>query len=345
MWAAVGAVAASAGPVLGGLLITFSWRWIFLINIPLVAATVLIGLRSLPSDGERHTRHLDVLGAILVFAATGLVCTALVQISAWPARRIGGAFSLAVLLIVVFVIHVRRHPDPIIAPRLFTAHRFRAGALGILTYYVGFAVILLSSTLLLTEIWHYTALRTALAMPRPDRRQRPGSVLGAHRRSGRIPHNHPDRIGSFALAGAWPLVALGATSSIDRGSAESAVVGHGQRPHPARPVRHRISGTNSRPFIRLRGTRDGTPTRLSIRRSPPRRRPRRPHHTQLGRSAPRMGAGHRQRWNNPAHWAPELLPRTARAQKPRFALPAVSEWIPRHRVKPLNMPWSSRIWS
>ena len=56
VWAAVGAVAASGGPVLGGLLITFSWRWIFLINIPLVAATVLIGVRTLPSDGERHTQ-------------------------------------------------------------------------------------------------------------------------------------------------------------------------------------------------------------------------------------------------------------------------------------------------
>ncbi len=212
VWAAVGAVAATAGPVLGGLLITFSWRWIFLINIPLVAATVLIGLRSLPSDGERRTRRLDVLGAVLVFAATGLVCTALVQVSSGPAWRIGGAFCLALLLIVVFVIHVRRHPDPIIAPRLFTAHRFRAGALGILTYYVGFAVILLGSTLLLTEVWHYTALRTALAIaPGPIA----ASVLAPF--SGRIAARVGFRsiilTGSilFALAGAWPL-AHGATS-------------------------------------------------------------------------------------------------------------------------------------
>lgn len=85
VWAAVAAVAASGGPVLGGLLITLSWRWIFLINIPLVAATIVTGLRSLPADGERHIRRLDVLGATLVFAATGLVCTALVQTSVWPA--------------------------------------------------------------------------------------------------------------------------------------------------------------------------------------------------------------------------------------------------------------------
>jgi EmrB/QacA subfamily drug resistance transporter len=214
VWAAVGAVAASAGPVLGGLLITFSWRWIFLINIPLVAATILIGLRSLPADGERHTRRLDLLGAVLVFAATALVCTALVQISAWPAWGVWGAFVLAALLIVGCVMHVWHHSDPIIAPQLFRASRFRAGAIGVLTYYVGFAVILLGSTLLLTEAWNYTALGTALAIA-------PGPLVASilapfsGRIAARVGHRTVILIGSllFALAGAWPLITLTATAN------------------------------------------------------------------------------------------------------------------------------------
>ena len=156
-------------------------------------------------------RRLDVLGAVLVFAATALVCTALIRIGDWPAWGIWAAFGSAMLLIASFVVHVRHHRDPIIAPRLFTACRFRAGAIGILSYYVGFAVILLSSTLLLTEVWHYTALRTALAIaPGPI----VASVLAPF--SGRIAARFGFRsiilTGSaiFALAGAWSLITLNA---------------------------------------------------------------------------------------------------------------------------------------
>lgn len=117
-----------------------------------------------------------------------------------------GAYGLAALLIVLFVAHVRRHRDPIIAPRLFIARRFRAGAIGILTYYVGFAVILLGSTLLLTEVWRYTALRTALAIA-------PGPIVASilapfsGHIATRIGHRSMIVTGSvlFALAGAWPL--------------------------------------------------------------------------------------------------------------------------------------------
>lgn len=209
VWAAVGAVAASGGPVLGGLLITLSWRWIFLINIPLVAATVLIGLRCLPIDGDRKPRRLDMLGALLVFAATGLACTALVQVSEWPAWSIWTTLGLSMLLVAVFVVHVRRHPDPIVAPRLFTTSRFQAGAIGILTYYVGFAAILLGSTLLLIDIWHYTALHTALAIaPGPLA----ASMLApfAGRIAARLGFRRVVLIGSilFAGTGIWPLLTI-----------------------------------------------------------------------------------------------------------------------------------------
>ena len=39
-WAAVGALAAAAGPVLGGLLVESSWRWVFVVNLPIGAGLV-----------------------------------------------------------------------------------------------------------------------------------------------------------------------------------------------------------------------------------------------------------------------------------------------------------------
>src|SRR6201995_2634746 len=48
LWAGVAAIAASAGPPVGGVLVTVDWRWIFLITLPIGAATVAAGLRLLP---------------------------------------------------------------------------------------------------------------------------------------------------------------------------------------------------------------------------------------------------------------------------------------------------------
>src|SRR3954468_11180263 len=47
-WSAVGGVAAALGPVAGGLLVEASWRWVFLINVPIGIAALALGVRSLP---------------------------------------------------------------------------------------------------------------------------------------------------------------------------------------------------------------------------------------------------------------------------------------------------------
>ena len=52
VWAGVGAVAAGSGPVLGGLLVESSWRWIFLINLPVILATLAAGVAILPPRGN-----------------------------------------------------------------------------------------------------------------------------------------------------------------------------------------------------------------------------------------------------------------------------------------------------
>ena len=71
VWAASGAIAGAAGPVLGGWLIDLdSWRDIFLINIPLSAAAISLAFRHVPHDPDGGDEALDVLGA--AFATLGL---------------------------------------------------------------------------------------------------------------------------------------------------------------------------------------------------------------------------------------------------------------------------------
>ncbi len=123
--------------------------------------------------------------------------------------RDGGVHELSLSAAAVWV-HLRRHVDPILAPGLLTAARFRAGATGILTYYIGFAAILLGSTLLLTDVWHYSSLETALAIA-------PGPLVSsviapfAGRIMARFGFSVVVGSGAavFALAGLWPLLTVG----------------------------------------------------------------------------------------------------------------------------------------
>ena len=219
VWAGVGAVAAGSGPVLGGLLVESSWRWIFLINLPVILATLAAGVAVLPRPGnvrsgvrggQRPGWRIDGVGTLLVLGAVGLVCTALTEAPGWPPSRTWPVLAAGLVLAAVFVAHIRRHPDPLVAPRLFSARAFSAGAAGLVAYYVGFAAMLLGTTLLLTVQWHFSVLLAAASIA-------PGPITAgivspfSGRLSARFGLRSTVVAGAvlFAAAGAWPLASAG----------------------------------------------------------------------------------------------------------------------------------------
>jgi EmrB/QacA subfamily drug resistance transporter len=215
IWAAVGAVAAGSGPVLGGLLVESSWRWIFLINLPVILTALAAGMVILPRrprvrDGQRPGRRIDGAGTVLVLGAVGLVCVALTESPQWPPARTWPVLTAGLVLGAAFVAHIRRHPDPLAAPRLFSVRAFRAGAAGLVAYYTGFAVMLLGTTLLLTAHWRFSVLQAAVCIA-------PGPITAgivspfSGRLSARFGVRGTVAAGAvfFAAAGAWPLASAG----------------------------------------------------------------------------------------------------------------------------------------
>ena len=105
---------------------------------------------------------------------------------------------------------IRRHPDPLVAPALFSVRAFRAGAAGLVAYYTGFAAMLLGTTLLLTAQWRFSVLQAAGSIA-------PGPITAgivspfSGRLSARFGVRRTVVAGAvlFAAAGAWPLASAG----------------------------------------------------------------------------------------------------------------------------------------
>ncbi|WP_280409487.1 MFS transporter [Nocardia brasiliensis] len=166
IWTAVAAAGAGSGPVAGGLLLAAGWRWIFLINIPVVVVAVLAGRRVLPVSARGARKRLDLLGATLVLLTAAGLTTVFVQAPAWgyASKAILGCALATVLLAALTVRHLRRAPDPVVSFALFRHRLFTVAVGGLFLYYLAFAAMILAATLFLTGRWHYSVVTAALSI-------------------------------------------------------------------------------------------------------------------------------------------------------------------------------------
>ena len=145
LFTAVGGVASVSGPTLGGLLVTeVGWRWIFLVNLPLGVAGIVLALRLVPDlrPGGRH--RFDPVGVLLATAGLVGLAYALVEGQRHDWGRVAGPVTIpgvlvaAAVLLVLFVLWERRHPEPLVPLGLLTTRNF-ALATGI-TLVTSFAI-------------------------------------------------------------------------------------------------------------------------------------------------------------------------------------------------------------
>jgi EmrB/QacA subfamily drug resistance transporter len=165
-WGAVGSVAAALGPPIGGLLSDgASWRWIFVINIPVGIATVLVGVRALRESRAAETTRPDVPGAVLLAGATGALALGLVQGQTWgwTSAATLGAFAVAVVGGLVLALHTRRIAAPIFEPALLRTGWSRAANAGTLAFGAALFASQLCAVLFATGVWGWSTLEAGLA--------------------------------------------------------------------------------------------------------------------------------------------------------------------------------------
>lgn len=162
-WTGLGSVAAAVGPFVGGWLVDVaSWRWVFLINLP-VAALALLAVRAAPETRDPDAvTGFDTAGAVLGALGLGGITYALIQ---WSTTPTGAAVALAVGLLAggAFVAAERRSAHPMLPLSLFGSRQFSAANVMTLLTYAALGGILFFLVLQLQTVAGYDALRAGLA--------------------------------------------------------------------------------------------------------------------------------------------------------------------------------------
>jgi EmrB/QacA subfamily drug resistance transporter len=165
-WTAIGGLAASLGPVVGGLLVAASWRWVFLVNVPIGLAAIAVGWRRLPQVSGHPVPRPDALGAILVTAGVATLTLGLVKGNDWGWGSTATLASLiaSVTALSLFALHCARHHNPLIDASLFRIRAFTGSSVVAILFSLAFGAMLLSIVLWDQDVWGWSALATGLAV-------------------------------------------------------------------------------------------------------------------------------------------------------------------------------------
>jgi EmrB/QacA subfamily drug resistance transporter len=125
-WGAVNGAAAAAGPILGGLLTThFGWRWIFLVNLPVSIAAVVLALLVIGESRDPRPRGVDLPGMASFTLAAAALTYALIR-GSWGSGLTLGLVVVTVAALAVFAVVERRRDNPMLDLSLLRNGSFTA---------------------------------------------------------------------------------------------------------------------------------------------------------------------------------------------------------------------------
>ncbi|MBA3268128.1 MAG: MFS transporter [Acidimicrobiia bacterium] len=201
-WTAWGAIGAVLGPLIGGQLVdAASWRWIFAINVPLVAATLYLIARYVPEGRRgRERAKVDVVGGMMcAFGLAGLTFGLIRQ----PEVGFGDPtvfvpLAGGIVLLALFLAYEASASHPMLPLGLFRSHNFSVGNVETLSMYAGLSLLFFFLVLFLQNAAGYSAVAAGTsALPITV------TMFLFSRRFGAV----ADRYGPRLLMGGGPLVA------------------------------------------------------------------------------------------------------------------------------------------
>jgi EmrB/QacA subfamily drug resistance transporter len=151
LWAAAGGVGGMAGAVVGGALTTgLSWRWVFLINVPIGAVLIVVAMIALAGGRAVRREPLDLVGAVTGTVGLAALIYGVMHSAdhGWASAPVVGPVVAGLVLLVVFiVVEARFAAHPMMPLRLFTIRSVAVGN-GMLMLFGGIAI----------AMWYFTSL-------------------------------------------------------------------------------------------------------------------------------------------------------------------------------------------
>jgi EmrB/QacA subfamily drug resistance transporter len=141
MWNAIASCATAVGPTVGGFMVEhLRWRSIFLVNLPIALAVVVLTVKYVVESRDDLPRRLDLPGQLLFVAAVGTFAYAMIEAprTGWLSGTIVALFVLSAAALAAFVHVERRSADPMMDVSLF---RHRTYTLAIVTIFAQFLAI------------------------------------------------------------------------------------------------------------------------------------------------------------------------------------------------------------
>ncbi len=166
VWGAITGLAVAVGPVVGGGLTTgISWRWIFLVNVPIGVIAVIVSLLRVEESKMPHARRPDPIGVVTFSGALAALVYALIKgdQKGWTTGVILGCLIGAGALLIVFVIaELVQRDRASFDLSLFRKPTFTGGAIAAFGLSGGLFALFLYLTLYLQDVLGYSALQAGL---------------------------------------------------------------------------------------------------------------------------------------------------------------------------------------
>ena len=169
VWAGVSALGVGLGPITGGILLShFWWGSVFLVNVPIAIAALVLGYFLIPESRDPNAPKLDPLGALLSIAALVSLLWAIIEAptNGWGSSQTITGFVVGVVLLGAFLFWELHYSSPMLDIRFFKNPRFSAASGAIsLTFFALFGTLFLLTQYLQSVLGYSTVEAGAVLLP------------------------------------------------------------------------------------------------------------------------------------------------------------------------------------